>query len=255
MTQTPDRDDPRGEEWVASFRGHKHFDKLREKVLQWLRDFWRPYHGGLGPRDDRPGGADADVDPLMMVAARNFGGEGHYPLNGAIEASWKDTRLNRSRELFGHMLYGLAMWHPAVFGELQDFFASYGAGDSDREELVEKAERYGPESRSAERLEAIDFGIDWIVASLIAAGVTNRDFWADFVKGDPPPKVSAKEERYRRYYLAFVEECRELQLERPGKPYRHQAAKAVARREGVSERTVREAVAMLESGYIREEFV
>lgn len=148
-----------------------------------------------------------------------------------------------------------------MFSVLQDLFGRYGASDSDYNHLRGKAESLGPSSYEGRRLTVADYTINRITERLMESGVTNRDFWADFPDGPLPrsglrsARAESKDERYRRYYLLYVEERDRLQREEGASRVNTKAAKNVAKalteaEEPVTERTIREAVAQCESGYV-----
>lgn len=278
----------------------KRRERIREKVLQWLKDFWRAYHGSLQHREDSDGN--------QMVEKKKSGG--HMPLNAAVMAQWKPGKLKDSREMFERHLYGLAITHPAIFAEMQDLFGRYGAGDSDYDVLREGARRdkeagesllVGEEAEDPEaeeksgtepdkprtklkkwsvmdreraeanarqpepvlrcrverclKLWAVDKGIDLITDALIEDGVGDRDFWASFPleklprSGVRSERSTSKDERYRRYYLLYLEERDRLLAEGVKRP-NTKAARNIANAEGTTERTVFEAVGQCESGYV-----
>ena len=220
-------------------------DALREKVVQWCKDFWRPYHGSTQHHEDRDG--------LMMVENRDLSG-GSWPLNAAVMKTWGDDKLAESRRLFGRELYALAMdpKNARIFGEMHDLFGRYGAGDSDYDHLWEKARGEDGDVchlASKARLDAVDTGIDMITDALIEKGIGDRDFWAEFgLDAVPTTKTVTKEERYRTYYLYFLERCDEYRQR--FKRYRNKALQATAEHFAVSKRTVEEAVFQIESGYV-----
>lgn len=214
-------------------------DALREKVEQWCRDYFRPYHGSTRHHEERDG--------LMMVENRDLSG-GSWPLNAAVMKTWGDDKLAESRRLFGRELYALTMdpKNARIFAEMYDLFGRYGAGDSDYDHLREKAKHHG-ESRV--RFALVDEGIDMIVDALLEKGIGHRDFWADFgLPGVPTSKTMGKEERYRTYYLYFL--ARSEELEKTRKRYRNRAIQETAEHFAVSKRTVEEAVSQIESGYV-----
>jgi hypothetical protein len=279
-----------------------HRAKIREKVVQWCKDFWRPYHGSTQHREDSDGN--------QLVEKKKSGG--HMPLNAAVMALWKPGKLKDSREMFERHLYGLAITHPVIFAEMQDLFGRYGAGDSDYDVLLEGARRDqevgenllgadegedsgepdesdeaekkekdrvklhkrsvmdqqaaeenarwpkpGPRCRVERRLKAwaVNKGIDLITDALIADDVGDRNFWADFPleklprSGVRSERSTSKDERYRAYYLLYLEERDRLLGEGVKRP-NVRAARNVANAEGTTDRTVREAVAQCESGYV-----
>lgn len=270
-------------------------ETMREKVVQSLKDFWRPYHGSTAHRED--------ADGNQMVEKKKSGG--HMPLNAAVMAimdpeSEKELKLLSARDLLSRELYRLAVGtreEILMFAHIQDLFGRYGAGDSDYDDLREGAARdrelgssagekpevlkkkappahfrrqpvmgkrkraenarlpeEGPRCSVRRHLKAliVDAGIDRITERLIESGVGSRDFWADFgLPGIPSTRTITKDERYRRYYLLFLEECDRLRRENPGKTrVRTRAAQNVAKDENTTERTVWEAVGQCESGYV-----
>jgi hypothetical protein len=183
-------------------------------------------------------------------------GDGSWPLNAAVlkhDRRSPEGKLALSRLLFERALYALSVWHPAVFMELRDFFGSYGSGDSDFDRLRGAAHEAGPGSEPWRKYTALSFCLDWLSAALIAEGVGNRDFWADFgLEGIPTTRSKNAAEKDRERYLDFLEECEKLQKEGRTR-YRTAAMKAVAKRRGEARSTIEEAVAKAESGYIRDE--
>ena len=243
------------------------FEKLREKVVVTLQDLWRPYHGSTVHREDEDGN--------QLVEKKKSGG--HMPLNAAVMALWKGSpyrgekgpsdrqqRLMSSRDLVSRELYRLAVGTPeevVMFSVLQDLFGRYGAGDSDYRHLQGKAQAGGPSSYEGRRLTVADYAINRITERLMEDGVTNRDLWADFPDGPLPrsgvrsTRAESKDERYRRYYLLYIEERDRLQRDEGVARANTKAAKNVAKaltdaEEPVTERTIREAVAQMESGYV-----
>lgn len=244
-------------------RAERHFERMREKVVQNLRDLWRGYHGSTAHPDDT-GEAKSDSDGNRMVEKSKSGG--HMPLNAAVMAFWdpepdsRRDKLRISRDLTARELYRLACGAPeevAMFSEIQDLFRDYGAGDSDYDELRIKAYRFGRGSQSAAKLRAVDAGIDRITKRLIDAGVTGRDLWADFPGGGAPTgRTKGKEKRYASYYLAY-QRCRErlaAETKPDGTPrYKrvtNKALKGAAAEHGVTKQTVITAVQQFESGYL-----
>lgn len=226
------------------------FAKMREKVEQWCRDVWRPYHGSTRHRQED--------DANQMVEKKKVGG--HMPLNTGVmafhdpEPGSRQEKLRDSRELFMRELYRLAAGSSlevVCFAEIQDLFGRYGAGDSDYAHLKEKAEKFGPDSQSASKLAAVDLGIDLITQRLMALGVTGRDFWADFAQQgfSATNLASSTAEKDRQRYLAFVEQCDRLRVQ-GFERYRTAALKAVAAARGEAVSTIQAAVAKIESGYI-----
>lgn len=243
------------------------FEKLREKVVVTLQDLWRPYHGSTAHRED--------TDGNQLVEKKKSGG--HMPLNAAVMALWKGSpyrgekgptdrqqRLMTSRDMVARELYRLACGtdeEVVMFSVLQDLFGRYGASDSDYDHLREKADSFGPSSYEGRRLTVADYAINRITERLIAAGVTNRDLWADFADDHLPrsgvrsARSESKDQKYRRYTLLYYEERDRLQRDEGATRVNTKAAKNVAQvlteaGEPVTDRTVREAVAQLESGYI-----
>lgn len=231
-------------------------ENLWEKVECWLKDLWRPYHGSTKHRED--------ADGNQLIEKKKSGG--HTPLNAAVMAQWQPGKLKDSREMLTRHLYRLACGTPfevVCYAEIRDLFGSYGAGDSDLDELRRTAAYHGPHSESASKVRAVECGIGFMVDRMIEDGVKNPDLWADFpLPGVPSNRTLSKDERYRRYYLAFVDECSKLEAEKraeyrnAGKEapeiirVRNRATQNVAEREGTTDRTVREAVAQCESGYV-----
>lgn len=251
----------------ATERRNLRRERIREKVAQWLKDVWRPYHGSTAHVEDSDG--------IQIIEKKKKSG-GHMPLNAAVMAlsdpkKDKDRKLKAARDLMAGELYRLACGSAAevvIFSEIQDLYRDYGAGDSDIDDLRAKAREHGAHSESAAKLNAVEFGIDLITDRLIAAGISERDFWADFPMEKLPrsgvrsERAENKDERYRRYYLAFLEEggrieaAKREQYRKAGKKppenirVRNKAARNVAASEGVTERTVWEAVGQCESGYV-----
>ena len=238
------------------------FEKLREKVVVTLQDLWRPYHGSTAHRED--------ADGNQLIEKKKSGG--HMPLNAAVMALWeaspyrgekgpteRERKLADTRTLIQRELYRLACGTPeevVMFSVLQDLFGRYGAGDSDYDHLRGKAQANGPASEEGRRLTVVDYAINRVTERLIAAGVTNRDLWADFPDSPLPrsgvrsARSESKDERYRRYYLLYLEERDRLQREEGVARPNTKAARNVAKAEGTTERTVFEAVGQCESGYV-----
>lgn len=243
------------------------FERLREKVVVNLQDLWRPYHGSTAHREDEDGN--------QLIEKKKSGG--HMPLNAAVMALWeastyrgekgptdKQRKLMSARDMVSRELYCLACGTPeevVMFSVLQDLFGRYGAGDSDYASLRDKAQSLGPSSYEGRRLTVADFAINKMTERLMESGVTNRDLWADFADGPLPrsglrsARAESKDERYRRYYLLYLEERDRLRRDEDVTRPNTRAAKNVAKaltdaEEPVTERTIREAVAQCESGYV-----
>ena len=106
-----------------------------------------------------------------------------------------------------------------------------------------------------------DYAINRITECLMEAGVTNRDLWATFSDGPLPrsgiccARAKSKDERYRRYYLLYLEKRDRLRRDEGATRANTKATKNVAMAlsdvdENVMDRPVREAVAQCESGYV-----
>lgn len=230
----------------------RRFNRIREKVLQHCKDFWRAYHGSTRHREEDDGN--------QMVEKKKVGG--HTPLNAAVWEQRKPGKLRDSREEFGRQLYRLAMGSPpevVCFAEIQDLFGRYGAGDSDYDLLAAKARENSPGSESARKLHAVDFGIDLITTRLIESGITNRDFWAQFGwEAMPTAKKLTADEQKRQRYLVYLDHRKKLSAERKpdGSPrYKRVTNKALiaaAEECGVTKQTIITAVQACESGYLTE---
>lgn len=231
----------------------RRFERMREKVVCWCKDYWRPYHGSTRHVEEDDGN--------QMIEKKKSGG--HMPLNAAVMDTWKEGKLSDSRRLFGRVLAELGLHDRVAFAEIQDLFGRYGAGDSDYDELREGAardreagRRHYAQSCSVRRhlrLLTVNRGIDAMTEALISWGISDRDFWADFgLNAVPTQRTVTTEEQYRRYYLHFVAECERLQRE-GNKRYRNKALQATADHFEVAKSTVQLAVEQFESGYIRLE--
>lgn len=241
---------------------------MREKVECWLKDLWRPYHGSTSHRPTEEG------DGNQLVEKKKSGD--HMPLNSAVMELWpasayrekpptdRQRKLMSARQMMARELYALACGTPeqqVMFAVLQDVFRSYGAGDSDYDHLRGKAIAHGPASPSGRSLTVLDYAVNTLTERLMAKGVTNRDLWADLPDGPLPrsgtrsKRAESKDQRYRRYYLLYLEERDRLMRDEGGKRVNTKAAKNVAKSltdggEPVTDRTIREAVAKCESGYV-----
>lgn len=234
---------------------------LREKVVQWCRDVWRPYHGSTAHRED------TDGNQMVEKKKGYASGEGHTPLNAAVRALWKNGKLRDSREAFMRELYRLACGPPEevlYFSEIQDLFRDYGAGDSDYDELHKSSAGANPWQRACSlelhrRLLAVEAGIDLITDRLIAAGVTGREFWADFPSGRPSLRSKNTQEKKRERYLAYNRHRESLaaEVDDDGTPKHkaitNKALKAAAEECGVSKQTMITAVQEYESGYLEQD--
>ena len=190
----------------------------------------------------------------MMVSGRSLTGEGHYPLNKAIEDTWKEnSKLNRSRVLFGRLFAELGLHNPKAFAEIQDLFGRFGAVDSDYEVLQQGAladriafktnhhnhparktgyrrvmdagrsarNLRGPEQapkcdvRRHLKLAIVDQGIDQMTRFLLDWGIPEQDFWADFgLPCVPTKRTLTADEKARARYLCFLEHLDRLEGER-----------------------------------------
>jgi hypothetical protein len=239
-------------------------ENLWEKVEQGLKDLWRPYHGSTVHREESDGN--------QLIEKKKSGG--HTPLNAAVMAHWnpegeRAEKIADARTELTKRLYRLATGEPfevVCFAEIRDLFGSYGAGDSDLDELRRTAAYHGPASESAAKLRAVEQGIDRIVEMLIEDGLKNPDFWADFpLPGVPTSRTKGAEDKDRERYLVFEEECRKRHQEKMDEyakkgveppaeiRVRNKAIEKTAERLGVARSTVELAVQRYESGYIRED--
>ena len=238
-------------------------ENLWEKVEQVLRDQWRPYHGSTVHRDE--------TDGNQMVEKKKSGG--HTPLNAAVMARWSPTteraeKIGSSREELERQLYRLATGTPlevVCFAQMRDLFGSYGAGDSDLEELRRTAAYHGPASESAAKLRAVETGVNLIVDRLIEAGWRKRELWADWPSPVNTKRGATAEDEDRKRYRVFEEECRKRHQEKMDEyakkgveppatiRVRNKAIERTADRLDVDRRTIERAVQKYESGYLKEE--